>query len=209
MSDYIKVEDSFVEALIEQAAWDAVHVDVSEKKDSGQKKGDESKTKKGKKDFDGEEDKNTMFSGGKGKGKGVRKVPKKGAKVTQGGNVDKDGKNIPSSERDDLEDFRDDDRATHGVNAPRKESTEEHSCPLCESPLEEALTDEKVYEHIAQIRDALQSIEEEDEDLDEVNTKGPDVDANDTMDRAKALAKKGMKDADVDADDKKKEKVAS
>tara|TARA_R110002110_G_scaffold353993_1_gene563850 strand:- start:332 stop:1066 length:735 start_codon:yes stop_codon:yes gene_type:complete len=162
MSDYIKVEDSFVEALLEQAAWDVARVGISEKKDKKGKKGDKGagKDKKDKPDFttdDREGDKSTTHAG------------------------------------DDFEGC---------------ESVEAHTCPLCESPLEEELTDEKVYEHIAQIRYALQSIEEEDEDLDEDNTRGPEqfgggvVDDDDpvrkkAMARAKALSQKGMADAEA------------
>tara|TARA_R110002051_G_scaffold249846_1_gene309237 strand:- start:1701 stop:2213 length:513 start_codon:yes stop_codon:yes gene_type:complete len=46
-----------------------------------------------------------------------RKVPKPGAKVTQGGNVNPDGSNKTTSDRDDKEDFRDDDRP---INASKK-----------------------------------------------------------------------------------------
>ena len=51
---------------------------------------------------------------------GGRKVPKKGAKVTQGANVNPDGSNKTTMDRDDKEDFRDDDRPTHGINASKK-----------------------------------------------------------------------------------------
>tara|TARA_R110002110_G_scaffold103608_1_gene261990 strand:- start:84 stop:758 length:675 start_codon:yes stop_codon:yes gene_type:complete len=54
------------------------------------------------------------------KGTGGRKVPKPGAKVTQGSNVNPDGSNRTTMDRPDKEDFRDDDRPTHGINASKK-----------------------------------------------------------------------------------------
>jgi len=53
-----------------------------------------------------DEDKDTLYSGSKGTG--GRKVPKKGAKVTQGANVNPDGSPKTTMDRDDKEDFRDD-----------------------------------------------------------------------------------------------------
>ena len=53
MTDHIKVEDSYVDAILESAAWDAARVNLAEKKDSGAKKGDEGagKDKDDKPDF--------------------------------------------------------------------------------------------------------------------------------------------------------------
>ena len=49
-----------------------------------------------------------------------------------------------------------------------KESTELHQCPLCESELDEALTVERIQEHIEQILETINEAEEfEGEDLDE------------------------------------------
>ena len=53
-----------------------------------------------------DEDKDTLYSGSKGTS--GRKVPKKGAKVTQGANVNPDGSPKTTMDRDDKEDFRDD-----------------------------------------------------------------------------------------------------
>jgi hypothetical protein len=61
-----------------------------------------------------------------------------------------------------------------------KEAVEEHVCPLCESVLEEELTDEQCLEHVAQIQNALQSIEEggdDDDDDRDVEPTDADLDA--------------------------------
>jgi len=51
------------------------------------------------------------------------------------------------------------------LNEVSKEDTEKveeqvHTCPLCESLLDEELTDEVIFEHVNQIQIALQSLEE-------------------------------------------------
>jgi len=51
-----------------------------------------------------------------------------------------------------------------------KESVETHVCPLCESTLEEELTDDQIFEHVSEIQQMLVSLEEakaEDEEEDE------------------------------------------
>ena len=94
MTTHIKVEEAYVESLMQNAAWDAARVSLGEMR--GGKKGDKSK-----------------------------------------------------------------DKPTH--NDEMKEAVEEHVCPLCESVLEEELTDEQCLEHVAQIKQALETIEEEDD----------------------------------------------
>lgn len=133
MTDYITVEEGYVQALIKNAAWDKAGVALSEKKDSGQKKGDKPKGKAEKDD-----DKPDFTTG-------ARKGDKS---KTHAGK--------------DYEDDDDDDEM-----AKAQEAVEEHVCPLCESVLENALTDEQVQEHVSQIKDALQSLEEDDDDVDE------------------------------------------
>jgi hypothetical protein len=115
MTDYIKVEESFVEALFENAAWSAARITLDE---AGKKK-------KGKA---AEDDDKPDFT------TGARK-----------GDKGDDGKADFSGE----------------------ESVEEHVCPLCDTTLEEALTDEQIQEHVLQIQSALQAIEEEDESPEE------------------------------------------
>jgi len=133
MTEHIKVEDSFVDSILENASWDAAHITLFEKKD--EKKDDKKADKKAKKDDKDDKDEND---------------DKKAKKD------DKDEKECPS----------DDDTATPSLEVAQ-ESVEEHICPLCESVLEEALTDEQIQEHVAQITNALETIEEDDEDLDE------------------------------------------
>ena len=58
-----------------------------------------------------------------------------------------------------------------------KESTELHQCPLCESELDEALTVERIQEHIEQILETINEAEEfEGEDLDEAEEEDNDDD---------------------------------
>jgi len=122
MTDHIIVEESFVEALVENAAWDAARVGIQELQERGGKKGDKpAKGKKGDKpDF-------------------TTKARKGDKSKTDPGKMD----------------YEDDDE--------KCESVEAHTCHLCESELQEALTDEQIQEHILQIQSALQSIEEEEE----------------------------------------------
>jgi hypothetical protein len=61
-----------------------------------------------------------------------------------------------------------------------KESTELHQCPLCESELDEALTVERIQEHIEQILETINEAEEfEGEDLDEEKHNDGDDDGDD------------------------------
>ena len=60
-------------------------------------------------------------------------------------------------------------------NMDGKESTELHQCPLCESELDEALTVERIQEHIEQILETINEAEEfEGEDLDEAEEEDDD-----------------------------------
>lgn len=67
------------------------------------------------------------------------------------------------------------------------ESVEEtHECPLCESVLEEALTDEQIMEHVASIQEALNTIEESgkeptDAELDAIEAEDDDDDLEEKM----------------------------
>ena len=116
MTTHIKVEEAYIESLMQNAAWDAARVFLGEKR--GDKKGDE------------------------------------------GAGKDKDDK------PDYTTDARKGDKSkTHkGKDDEMKEAVEEHVCPLCESVLEKELTDEQCLEHVAQIKNALETLEEEDED---------------------------------------------
>jgi hypothetical protein len=120
MTTHIKVEEAYVESLMQNAAWDAARVSLGEKR--GDKKGDEGagKDKDDKPDYTTDARKGDKSKTGKGK------------------------------------DFEDNDEM--------KEAVEEHVCPLCESVLEKELTDEQCLEHVAQIKNALETLEEEDED---------------------------------------------
>ena len=122
MSDHIKVEDSYVDALLENAAWGAARVDLDEKR--GDKKGD------------------------KGAGKKKKDKPDYTTDARKGD----ESETHPG--RPDFE---------KGKAEEMKEGTEPHTCPLCESVLEEALTDEQIQEHVYHIQSALESIEEEEE----------------------------------------------
>ena len=118
MTEFIHVNEEYVNSLVENAAWDAARVPLEEKR--GDKKGDEGagKDKKDKPDFTTDAR------------KGDKSKTKPGKK-----------------------DFEKDDDA-------KCEAVETHECPLCESVLEEALSDEVIYEHVSQIQEALSTIEE-------------------------------------------------
>ena len=122
MTEFIKVDEGYIKALVEDAAWDTARVSLVErggkrgdkpsKEDEGDeadfttdaRRGDKSKTEKGKKDFEGTE---------------------------------------------------------------MKEAVEVHECPLCESVLEEELSDDVIFEHVSQIQSALQALEEASEEEEE------------------------------------------
>jgi len=119
MNDNIKVDKSFIESLVEGAAWDAARVTLTEKKAT--------KKKKKKKDVDEDDAKKSVSD------------PIPGYEAPEG----------PS----------DDELEKEGYGKP-KESVEVHECPLCESVLEEELSDEAIFEHVAQIQEALKTLEE-------------------------------------------------
>ena len=145
MTEFITVHESYVKALVEDAAWDIAKVPLLER---GGKKGDKpAKGKKGDKpDFTTD----------------ARKGDKSKTKPGE-------------------EDFEREDS-----------SVEVHECPLCESVLEEELSDEVIFEHVSQIQTALQALEEASDEPDEDDEK-PDVeeDASDApvSKRDKMLAK--------------------
>ena len=159
MTDHIKVDASFIQAIVEDAAWATSRITVTE----GDKKGDKSKDKKDDKpDF-----------------------------TTDARKGDED--------EDDKKDFE------------GKESVEEHTCPLCESHLDEALTDEQISEHVGQIQDALLSIEEggepSDDDLDAIEAEDDAPSNDDDMDEKKK--KKSAKKEAVMTKVKELKKAAS
>ena len=145
MTEHIKVEESYVDALVKNAAWDVAHLEVLTE---GDKKGDKSKDKP--------EDKADYETGAR---KGDKSDEKPGDKPDFTTDARKGDK---SKTKPGKKDFEDDDKDE------MKEGVEVHECPLCESTLEEELSDEKIYEHVAQIQAALKTLEEEsDEDVDE------------------------------------------
>lgn len=162
MSDNLKVDASYVDALVENAAWDAARVTIGEKR--GDKKGDEGagKDKGDKPDFTTDARK-----GDKGKGKDKDDKPDFTTDQRKG---DK-SKTHPGKK-----DFEGDD------DDSKCESVEEHICPLCESTLDEALTDDQIMEHVAQIQSALETLEEggepTDDELDAIENE-PDAPSND------------------------------
>ena len=85
-----------------------------------------------------------------------------------------------------------------GKDFEGKESVEAHTCPLCESELEEALTDEQIQEHVYHIQAALQSIEEEE-----------DVDEDGAVTVGAGVMKTGEDDEDSGAPKSRKDKVTA
>lgn len=143
MTDYIKVEESYVEALLENAAWSAARITLDEagKKKKGQSKGDKPKGKAARDD-----DKPDFTTGAR-----------------QGDKSDVDPEDKPDFTTGQRKGDKSKTHKGKDFAGEMKEEVEEHVCPLCESTLEEALTDEQIQEHVLQIQSALQSIEEEDE----------------------------------------------
>ena len=143
MSEHIKIEESYVNALIADAAWDTARVPLVER---GSKKGD----KPSKEDEDDKPDFTTKAR------KGDKSTTKPGAL-----------------------DF---------VPDEMKEAVEVHECPLCESVLEEELSDDVIFEHVSQIQTALQALEEaSDETEEEVEEDASDAPVS--TKREKMLAK--------------------
>ena len=173
MTDHIKVDESFVASILENASWDAAHLTLSEKKDdkkdSGAKKGDEGagEDKDDKPDFTTDARKGDKSKTHKGKD-----FEKKGKKKATDDD-EKDEKDCPSSPSVEV----------------AQEAVEEHICPLCESVIEEALTDEQIQEHVAQITNALETIEEEDEDLDEDVSEEEETKESKVMEKVEQLKK--------------------
>ena len=175
MTDHLRVDESFIDALVKNAAWDAARVSLTE----GEKKGDKSKDKpEDKADYEtgarkGDKSNQKDKAGDKGDYEtGARKGDKSNQKSKKGDKPDfttdmrKGDKSKTHPGRKDFEDDKDE----------MKEGVEEHVCPLCESHLEEALTDDQIAEHVGQIQDALLSLEEE-SDEDDVEPTDADLDA--------------------------------
>jgi len=155
MSEHIKVEESYVDALINNAAWGAAKVKL-----------DEAALSPAQKQLDKDGD-------GKIEGEDLAKLRKKK------------------------------DKKADKPEAPEKqeESVEEHTCPLCESVLEEELSDERIYEHVNDILEAVQTLEEaadadddkvEEEEEEEVEEAAMGDD-DDTDEMAMNASKKKMK----------------
>lgn len=171
MSDNLKVEESFVEALLEQAAWAAARIELSE-----------------------------------------GKTAKKEA-TTRAGTPGNSTADLDLSDDEPEEDEEDEDSVGRMGNHDEmkekkvkekkkvKEATEEHTCPLCESILEEELSDEQIMEHVAQIQSAMATIEEggdeddeydvepTDDDLDAIENEGKKTKKESVMKKVKELKK--------------------
>ena len=194
MSDHIKVEESYVEALINNAAWDAARVSLVEKKDDGESKGDKGKDKKDPKAKDYTDGGDRKGDEGAGKKKGDKPDFTTGARKGDKG---------AGKDKDDKPDFTTDQRKgdkskTHPGKKDFEESVEEHVCPLCESTLEEALTDDQIMEHVAQIQAAIQSIEEGGDEDDRPASEHDDVEPTpDDLDKIEASKKRKKVEAKV------------
>jgi len=161
MTDHIKVKESYVEALINNAAWDSARISLVEKKE---KKDDKEKDSGAKKDTG-------ASKGDKPKGKAEK---------------DKDKPDFTTGAR-----AGDEDEEGTGKDYEKAkvacESVEEHVCPLCESILEEDITDEQLAEHIALIEDAMGKLDEEDENIDEEDSVEEDTAFKKVMTKVAAL----------------------
>jgi len=243
MTEHIVVEDSFVQSLVEQAAWDTAKVPLAEKKDSGQKKGDKGKDKddpkakdfedggdrKGDKGAKGKKDDKPDFTTGARKGDKSKTHKGKdfedddedradeykagGSPYDTKGNTQKpvpDSKLGPTRMKNKKtgawEVVTGDEkkkRTGRDDSGDKNEAVEVHMCPLCESVLEEELTDEQIQEHVAQIQEHLFLTEQDDDD-----TEPTDADL-DAIEREREIAKKRNNEQSNDPDDPaNKEKVA-
>lgn len=148
MSDYIKVEESYVDALIQNAAWGAAKVKLDEALSAGQKKLDTDKDGK----IEGE-DLAKLRKGGSKKEAAKARV-KEAAKA-------KMKKEAMDPKEKDMDEEEDEEQMDESVQA--------HTCPLCESTLEEEISDERIFEHVNDILEAVQTLEEakDEEDVDE------------------------------------------
>jgi len=155
MTEFIKVDEEYINSVVHNAAWDAARVPLEE----GKKKGDKSKDKPDDKpDFTTD-----SREGDKGKGADADDKPDFTTKQRKG-----------------------DKSKTHkGKDFEREDSSvEAHECPLCESVLEEALSDEVIYEHVSQIQEALIDLEEMKEgDDDDDSSVGPTDDELDDIEK--------------------------
>ena len=245
MTDHILVEDSYVKSLIESAAWDLVKVPLSEKKDSGQKKGDKGKDKDDPKAKDFEDGGDRKGDKGAGKDKddkpdfttGARKGDKSkthkgkdfedddedradeykagGAPYDTKGNTEKP---VPDSELGPTrmknkktgawEVVTGDEkkkRTGRDDSGDKNEAVEVHMCPLCETGLEEALTDEQVQEHLELIQEWMRVDEQDDEDEDADEMKEQSSDPDDPANKEKvARVAAGESDYDSEGLDSKK-----
>ena len=80
-------------------------------------------------------------------------------------------------------------KPTNGDDSDDKnEAVEVHMCTLCETDLEEALTDEQLYEHFEQIAEWIKRVDEndDDEDVDEQSSDPDDPANKEKLDRVKA-----------------------
>lgn len=120
----IRVDESYVDALINNAAWDTAKIKLDEKKELSPAQ----------------------------------------KKMDQDGDGDIEG--------DDLAKLRNKGKAKKSEPEKQEESVDEHICPLCESVLEEELSDDQIFEHVNEILGALENLneaadEEDDDDVDE------------------------------------------
>jgi|TARA_R110002074_G_scaffold375946_1_gene552729 hypothetical protein len=181
MSEHIKVEESYVKALIENAAWDLDLPEFGSEIVEGDKKGDKSKDKPGDKgDFE-----TGARKGDKGKKGDKPDFTTDARKGDKGKGKDKDDKpdfttdqrkGDKSKTHPGRKDFEDEDK-DETPEEMAEEGIEAHTCPLCESTLDEELSDEKVLEHVAQIQAALTTLEEGGDDDGDVEPTNADLDA--------------------------------
>ena len=228
MTDHILVEDSYIQSLIEGAAWDLAKVPLGEKKDSGQKKGDKGKDKDDPKakDFeDGGDRKGDKPDFTTGARKGDKSKTHKGKDFEDddedradeykagGSPYDKPSTRTNIVTKADKEGSKELHKAevakkkpTNGDDSDDKnEAVEVHMCPLCETVLEEALTDEQVQEHLEQIQEWMRVDEQDDEDEDADEMEEQSSDPDDPANKEKvARVAGGESDYDSEGLDSKK-----
>ena len=169
MTEHIKVDESFIEGIVKQAAWDSLY------------------------DNDLSKEEETELTE-----ETVEEVEEANKKLPPPVKVKVKTDDSPEGKKKQADADYDHERMLKMKQSA--ESVEVHECPLCESILEEELTDEQIMEHVASIQDALTAIEEAgkeptDAELKDIDAEEPtdDYDDDDDLEEtAEEDAKKGL-----------------
>ena len=245
MTEHIKVDESFIEGIVKQAAWDSLYDNDLSKKEETELteetteeevgKGKNSKYPPGHRSHIPEKDPNHTQSKdftsqqsydrvkkndaedkaaraklkAAGKPVGMRRpmrreeeaeveVEEANKKLKPPIKVKVKTDDSPEGKKKQADDDYDHERKLKMQQSA--ESVEVHECPLCESILEEELTDEQIMEHVASIQDALTTIEEAGKEPTDAELDAIEAEDDDDDDMEEAMS---YDDARNDAEDMK------